>query len=145
MLMWSTVLGLFAVSIIVPAASGGGAMWILSAVMLPLLAGWVLIQAVWMRRRGPPLMQHASTRDRNRCRRSFSLDGLPLSKPEDLCPSAYARSRSFHIRTARISCAARSSSEITTGWRSLLPAESLLFVAAVSHEFGRSAMAPIVS
>jgi hypothetical protein len=48
-LMWATVAALFAVSLIVPATAGGGAMWILPVVMLPLLLGWILIQGVWKR------------------------------------------------------------------------------------------------
>ena len=48
-LMWSTVVALLAVSLIVPATSGGGAMWILPVVMVPLLVGWVVIQGIWKR------------------------------------------------------------------------------------------------
>jgi protein-tyrosine-phosphatase len=48
-LMWSTVVALLAVSLIIPVASGGGAMWILPVVMVPLLVAWVLIQGVWKR------------------------------------------------------------------------------------------------
>jgi hypothetical protein len=48
-LMWATVAALFVSSLIIPVTSGGGAMWILPVVMLPLLVGWVLIQGVWKR------------------------------------------------------------------------------------------------
>ena len=50
-LMWSTVAALLAVSVIIPLASGGGALWILPVVMVPLLVAWVLIQGVWKRPR----------------------------------------------------------------------------------------------
>jgi hypothetical protein len=54
-LMWLTVAGLFLVSIAIPIGSGGGTMWILPIVMVPLLAAWVLIQRVWLRRRDAPV------------------------------------------------------------------------------------------
>lgn len=50
-LMWLTVAGLLIVSIAIPIGSGGGAMWILPIVMVPVLAAWVLMQQVWLRRR----------------------------------------------------------------------------------------------
>ncbi|MDQ6817581.1 MAG: hypothetical protein M3018_09300 [Actinomycetota bacterium] len=43
LMIWSTVFALLAVSLIVPLTSGGGAMWLLPAIMVPLLAGWVVI------------------------------------------------------------------------------------------------------
>lgn len=43
LVMWATVLALLAVSLILPATSGGGAMWVLPVVMVPLLTGWVLL------------------------------------------------------------------------------------------------------
>lgn len=49
-LMWATVAALLVVSLIVPVTAGGGAMWILPVVMVPLLLAWVLIQGVWKKR-----------------------------------------------------------------------------------------------
>jgi hypothetical protein len=43
-IIWTVAIALFAVSIAIPAAMGGGAMWFLTAVMVPALVGWVLFQ-----------------------------------------------------------------------------------------------------
>lgn len=43
-IIWAVAVALFAVSIAIPAAMGGGAMWFLTAVMVPALVGWVLFQ-----------------------------------------------------------------------------------------------------
>jgi hypothetical protein len=43
-IIWTVAVALFGVSIAIPATLGGGAMWYLTAVMVPLLAGWVLFQ-----------------------------------------------------------------------------------------------------
>jgi hypothetical protein len=49
-LIWSTALALLALSIVFPAISGGGWMWLLTAVMVPLLAGWMVLQWLFRRR-----------------------------------------------------------------------------------------------
>lgn len=51
LLIWSTILALLVLSIILPALTGGGWMWLLAAVMVPLLAGWVVFQRVMVTRR----------------------------------------------------------------------------------------------
>jgi hypothetical protein len=43
-LIWTTALSLLALSIVLPAVMGGGWMWLLPAVMVPLLAGWMGLQ-----------------------------------------------------------------------------------------------------
>jgi hypothetical protein len=43
-LIWATAVSLFGLSIALPATMGGGWMWLLTAIMVPLLAGWVAIQ-----------------------------------------------------------------------------------------------------
>jgi hypothetical protein len=48
LLIWSTALALLALSIIFPPIQGGGWMWLLTAVMVPLLAGWMVMQ--WLLR-----------------------------------------------------------------------------------------------
>jgi hypothetical protein len=60
-ILWATALGLAILSIVVPLFSRGSDMWLLTAVMLPLIAGWMLLQrllvnhgdAVRLRGRGP--------------------------------------------------------------------------------------------
>jgi hypothetical protein len=47
-LIWSTVLALLAVSIVIPPLTGGGWMWLLTAVMVPLIGGWAVLQ--WLLR-----------------------------------------------------------------------------------------------
>jgi hypothetical protein len=51
LVIWSTVASLFIVSIVLPAAGGGGWMWLLPAVMLPLLIGWVVFQRMMITNR----------------------------------------------------------------------------------------------
>src|SRR5947209_9891776 len=43
-IIWSVAAALFVVSIVIPATMGGGAMWFLTAVMVPALAGWLVFQ-----------------------------------------------------------------------------------------------------
>jgi hypothetical protein len=43
-LIWSTALSLLVLSIVLPAAGGGGWLWLTTAVMVPLLIGWMLLQ-----------------------------------------------------------------------------------------------------
>jgi hypothetical protein len=49
-LIWSTAVALLGLSIVLPAVSGGGWMWLLTAVMVPLLTGWVVLQWLFRRR-----------------------------------------------------------------------------------------------
>lgn len=59
--IWATALSLAVLSVVLPPLTGGGWMWLLAAVMLPLVAGWVTMQralvahgdAVEMRSRRP--------------------------------------------------------------------------------------------
>jgi predicted lipoprotein with Yx(FWY)xxD motif len=44
LIIWTTALSLLIISIVIPAAMGGGWLWLLTAVMVPLLAGWVTLQ-----------------------------------------------------------------------------------------------------
>jgi hypothetical protein len=48
-LIWSTVAALFVLSIVLPAVLGGGWLWLLPAVMVPLLAGWTVLQVALAR------------------------------------------------------------------------------------------------
>jgi hypothetical protein len=50
--IWATVISLFGLSVALPAPLGGGWMWLLTAVMIPLLAGWVLMQRLMIVRSG---------------------------------------------------------------------------------------------
>lgn len=43
-LIWAMICGLFALSVALPAAMGGGWLWLLTAVMVPLLAAWAVAQ-----------------------------------------------------------------------------------------------------
>jgi hypothetical protein len=43
-LIWSTAVSLLVLSIVLPAAGGGGWLWLTTAVMVPLLIGWMLLQ-----------------------------------------------------------------------------------------------------
>jgi hypothetical protein len=43
---WATIIGLVALSLIVPAASGDRWLWLMAAVAVPSAAGWVLLQKV---------------------------------------------------------------------------------------------------
>jgi hypothetical protein len=68
-ILWATAAGLAILSVVVPLVSGGSYMWLLTAVMLPLLAGWVLLQrllvnhgdAVRLRSRRPLVLVVACT------------------------------------------------------------------------------------
>jgi hypothetical protein len=42
--IWATAFSLLILSLVLPAVGGGGWMWLLPAVMIPALAGWVLLQ-----------------------------------------------------------------------------------------------------
>ena len=48
-MIWATIAALAAACLIIPVTAGGGAMWILPVVVLPVLIGWALIQGVWKR------------------------------------------------------------------------------------------------
>ena len=56
-MIWSTMLALLAASLIIPAASGGGAMWLLPLVMLPLLGAWIVIDRRMAARNRPSRQQ----------------------------------------------------------------------------------------
>jgi hypothetical protein len=43
---WAVVLALAAISIIVPAVAGGGWLWLLTAVILPIAGAWILLQRI---------------------------------------------------------------------------------------------------
>jgi hypothetical protein len=47
-LIWATIVAILALSIIVPPVMGGGWMWLLTAVLVPLLAAWAVLQ--WLYR-----------------------------------------------------------------------------------------------
>jgi hypothetical protein len=49
-LIWTTAGSLFLLSIVLPAVMGGGWLWLLTAVMVPLVIGWVLMQRLMMAR-----------------------------------------------------------------------------------------------
>lgn len=53
--IWATWLALLALSFVLPPLSGGGWMWLLPAVMVPLLVGWALAQRLYVSR--PERMQ----------------------------------------------------------------------------------------
>jgi hypothetical protein len=53
-LIWGVAIGLLALSVVLPAVMGGGWMWLLTAVMVPLLAAWMVVQRV-LRTREPHL------------------------------------------------------------------------------------------
>src|SRR5438309_5393954 len=50
-LIWSTAVSLLVLSIVLPAAGGGGWLWLTTAVMVPLLIGWMLLQQLMITRR----------------------------------------------------------------------------------------------
>ena len=52
-LIWTTMISLLVLSIVLPALTGGGWMWLLTAVMVPLIAGWAMMQRVMITRRNP--------------------------------------------------------------------------------------------
>jgi hypothetical protein len=51
-LIWSTALALLVLSIVLPATMGGGWLWLLTAVMVPLIAAWLLLQRLMITRAG---------------------------------------------------------------------------------------------
>jgi uncharacterized membrane protein len=51
-IIWSTALALLALSIVLPATMGGGWLWLLPAVMVPLLAAWMVVQRLMITRAG---------------------------------------------------------------------------------------------
>jgi hypothetical protein len=51
-LIWSTGLSLAVLSIVLPAAEGGSWLWLLPAVMLPLIGAWMVMQRLMMTRKG---------------------------------------------------------------------------------------------
>jgi hypothetical protein len=50
-LVWTTMASLLGLSIVLPALTGGGWMWLLPAVMVPLLVGWGIMQRLMITRR----------------------------------------------------------------------------------------------
>jgi hypothetical protein len=50
-LIWTTIVSLFVLSIVLPAVAGGGWLWLVTAVMVPLLVGWAVLQRVMVTHR----------------------------------------------------------------------------------------------
>jgi hypothetical protein len=50
--IWTMIGGLFALSVALPAAMGGGLIWLLTAVMVPLLVAWAVVQLAMRRAEG---------------------------------------------------------------------------------------------
>jgi hypothetical protein len=50
LVIWSTAISLLVLSILLPAAGGGGWLWLTAAVMVPLLIGWMVLQRVMITR-----------------------------------------------------------------------------------------------
>jgi hypothetical protein len=50
LVIWSTWLSLLVLSIVLPAVTSGGWMWLLPAVMIPLLACWAVVQRLYLGR-----------------------------------------------------------------------------------------------
>lgn len=48
-IIWSVIVSLLVVSVLVPAIDGGGRLWLLTAVMVPALGGWVAYQSALAR------------------------------------------------------------------------------------------------
>jgi hypothetical protein len=44
LVIWATAISLLVISVIVPAVSGGRLLWLLPAVMVPLIAAWMVVQ-----------------------------------------------------------------------------------------------------
>jgi hypothetical protein len=58
--MWATAFSLLILSLVLPAATGGGLMWLLAAVMVPAVTGWVLLQReLATREEGAPVSRAA--------------------------------------------------------------------------------------
>jgi hypothetical protein len=51
LVIWSTAISLLVLSIVLPAVGGGGWLWLTTAVMVPLLIGWMVLQQVMITRR----------------------------------------------------------------------------------------------
>jgi hypothetical protein len=51
LVIWSTAISLLVLSIVLPAAGGGGWLWLTTAVMVPLLIGWMVLQQLMITRR----------------------------------------------------------------------------------------------
>lgn len=49
-LIWSTAAALLVVSVVIPPVTGGGWMWALTAVMVPLVAAWMVLQWLFRKR-----------------------------------------------------------------------------------------------
>jgi hypothetical protein len=56
-LIWSTALSLLVLSIVLPATMGGGWLWLLTAVMVPLIAAWLVLQRLMITRAGAVHLQ----------------------------------------------------------------------------------------
>jgi hypothetical protein len=52
LIIWTTALALFVLSIVLPATMGGGWLWLLTAVMVPLIAAWMVMQRLMITRPG---------------------------------------------------------------------------------------------
>jgi hypothetical protein len=50
-IIWSTAVSLLILSIVLPAVGGGGWLWLITAVMVPLLVGWIVFQRLMISRR----------------------------------------------------------------------------------------------
>jgi hypothetical protein len=50
LMIWSTAIALLLLSIGIPPAMGGGWLWLLTAVMVPLIAGWMVMQRLMITR-----------------------------------------------------------------------------------------------
>lgn len=68
-MVWVVALALLTVSIVFPAVYGGGWMWLTTAVMVPLLAGWVTLQG---------LMTNRGDREGIQIRTGLPLAGIVL-------------------------------------------------------------------
>jgi hypothetical protein len=51
-IIWATALSLLVLSIVIPPLMGGGWLWLLTAVMVPLIAAWMLVQRLMITRGG---------------------------------------------------------------------------------------------
>ncbi len=60
MLIWATAGSLLVLSIVLPAVAGGGWLWLLPAVMLPLIGGWVMVQRLMITHEGD--LRHAGVK-----------------------------------------------------------------------------------
>lgn len=51
-IIWVTAGALLVLSLVLPAVEGGGWLWLLTAVMVPLLVGWVMVERLYITRAG---------------------------------------------------------------------------------------------